>query len=418
MIRLFTITAIVTASLATSACGSIFYAGQQDSVTHRSIDSHMSEELRGSVKTVLVVPSDIPATLSVEGDYKKDVPTPGEGAKSGAGAGFALTGEMIAEDPRGIFLAPIILPAAVIIGTVSGAAAAKIQQEIQEFRDELTDDLKDSPNKPLGSTVLAAALRFRLEKTADFEPLKPPVDSELLVDADAILDVRVTNLTIMVNGNNATMTTMAVASLRRSPDEPVEYHKFYRYSRKENLSDWVKDDKLLWKTYVGQALRHINREISSDFFETILLRHVLRPTANETPSNDSSLRVWNRTVKTPTPILSWELFLLGEDPYGESTDRIDTADVTYELEIYDNGKIVYAADDIKTARYEMQEALECKTYSWSVRPHYAIDGKTRSGEWMRFLSGSERRAIRSAAHSSSSVTPDFWLGFPELTIRC
>ena len=412
MFRLITITAIVIASLSTGACGSIFYSGQQHSVTHRSIDSHMSEELRESVRTVLVVPSDIPATLSVEGDYKKDVPTPGEGARSGAGAGAAATGEMIAEDPRGILLAPIIFPIAVIVGTVGGAAAAKIQQEIQEFRDELTDDLKDGTNKPLGSTVLAAALRSRLKKTPDFEPLKPPVDSELQVDADAILDVRVTNLTILVSGNNATMTTTAVASLRRSPDDPVEYHKFYRYSRKENLSDWVRDDNLLWKTYVGHALRHINRRISNDFFETILLRHVLRPTANETPSNDSSLRVWDRTIKTATPILSWELFLLGEDPYGEWADQIDTADVTYELEIFDRGKLVYAENDIQSTRYELQEALpECRKYDWSVRPHYKFEGKTRSGEWMRFLSGSERRAIR-------SETSDFWLGFPEFTIRC
>ena len=412
MLRLITITAIIIASLSTAACGSIFYAGQQNSVTHRSVDSHMSEDVRGSVRTVLVVPSDIPATLSVEGDYKKDVPTPGEGARSGAGAGAAATGEMIAEDPRGIFLAPIIFPVAVIIGTVGGAAAAKIQQEIQEFRDELTDDLKDSPNKPLGSTVLAAALRSRLEKTPDFEPLKPSADSQVSVDADAILDVRVTNLTILVNGNNATMTTTAVASLRRGRGAPVEYHRFYSYSRKENLSAWVKDDNHLWTTYVGHALRHINRQISSDFFETILLRHVLRPTANETPSNDSSLRVWDRTIKTTTPILSWELFLLGEDAYGEWTDQIDTADVTYELEIFDRGKLVYAENDIQTTRYEVEEALpECRKYSWSVRPHYTFDGKTRSGEWMRFLSGSERRAIR-------SETPDFWLGFPEFTIRC
>ena len=419
MFRLITISAIVAMSLATSACGSIFYAGQQNSVTYRSIDSQMSEELRGSVRTVLVRPSDIPATLSVEGDYKKEVPTPGEGAASGASAGFAVTGQMIAEDPRGLLIAPIILPVAVIIGTIGGAAAAKIQQEIQQFRDELTDDLTENPSKPLGSTMLAAALRFRLEKTQDFEPLKPSADSQFPVDADAILEVRVTGLTIMVNGKNATMTTTAVASLRRSPDETIEYQKFYRYSQKDKLSNWVKDENLLWTTYVGQALRHFNRQISGDFFETILLRHVLRPTANETPSNDSSLRIWNRTVKTTTPILSWELFLLGDDPYGEWTNHIDTADVTYELEIYDSGKLVYAEDDIRTTRYEVQEALqECRTYHWSVRPHYEIDGKTRSGEWMQFLSSSERRTIRSAASSRYSATPDFWLGFPELTIGC
>ena len=53
MFRLITISAIVAMSLATGACGSIFYAGQQNSVTYRSIDSQMPEELRGSVKTVL-----------------------------------------------------------------------------------------------------------------------------------------------------------------------------------------------------------------------------------------------------------------------------------------------------------------------------------------------------------------------------
>jgi len=378
----------------------------------------MSEDLRESIRTVAVEASSSPATISVEGDYEKEVRTTGEGAATGAGAGLALTGQMIGEDSRAIILAPIILPAAVIIGSVGGATAAKVQQEIQEFRDELTDDLTEKSTNPVGASMLAASLNSRLEKLNDFEPLASTTQPESAAAADAVLEVGVIDLTIMVNGNDANMSTTAYAKLRRSSDGVIMYYDTYRYSQKDTLSNWVKDENALWVDYVDHARLHISREISNDFFEEIVLRHVLRPAGNDSSTARSRGDFWHKTSKTPTPTLSWELFLLGSDAYGEWTDRIDAGAVTYELEIYDEHELVYAADDIDTPHHEVQEALDvCETYSWSVRPLYHIDGKTRAGEWMNFLKGFGR-VFRSKGGSPHSATPDFTQDFPQLTIRC
>ena len=101
---------ILGTAVITTGCASPFYMGQQPSTMHRPTSSHMSEERRAAIKTVLVRPSDRQPVVHVDGDYLKETPTVGEGAAAGAGAGFAFTGEMIAEDARGILIAPIVLP--------------------------------------------------------------------------------------------------------------------------------------------------------------------------------------------------------------------------------------------------------------------------------------------------------------------
>jgi hypothetical protein len=407
--------ALITAiSLATSGCGSIFYTGQRPSATHRPVDTHVSEEIRASINTVAVRPSNTRPALYVEGDYGKTTPTVGEGAKTGAGAGLAVTGEMISEDARAILLVPIILPVAMIVGTVGGAAAAKVQQEIQEFRDDLTEELSEESNPPLGVDILGEALRARLAKSHDIQTILIEAEDTVPANVDAIVDIRVKDLTIMVNGNDAIMTTSAVAELRLTDTNSIVYHKTFAYADKETLSDWVKDENALWTDYVDRARRHFTRAISNDFFEGVLLRHVLRPTKDGDNDQNSGKALWSSTVKTATPTLSWELILLGDDAYGTWTDEIDATSATYELEVFNEGRLVYSANNIPTPYHEVESALDgCTTYSWSVRPHYQIDGRTRTGEWMNY----DTRVGR-IFRSDSAETPEFWRDFPKLEIRC
>jgi hypothetical protein len=410
--------AIVTAiSLLSSGCGSVFYAGQRPSATHRQANTHVSEEIRASIHTVAVRPSSARPALYVEGDYGKTTPTVGEGAKTGAGAGLAITGEMIAEDARAIFLVPIILPVAMIVGTIGGAAAAKVQQEIQEFRDNLTEELSEESNPPLGVDILGEALRARLAKSHDIDSILITTEDTVPEYIDAIVDIRVKDLTIMVDGNDAIMTTSAVAELRLTESDRVVYHKTFAYADKETLSNWVKDENALWTDYVDRARRHFTRAISNDFFEGILLRHVLRPTKDGDDDNrnsNSGKALWRSTVKTAKPMLSWELILLGDDVYGAWTEDIDATGATYELEVFNEGRLVYSANNIPTPYHEVETALEgCTTYSWSVRPHYQIDGRTRTGEWMNY----DTRVGR-IFRSAKAETPDFWRDFPKLEIRC
>ncbi len=405
----------IAVSLFTAGCGTPFYTGQQPSAQYREIGRHMSEELRASINTVVIKPSDKKPALHVDGDFRKETPEVGEGAAQGAGAGVAVTGQMIAEDPRTLIIAPIILPVAVIVGTITGAAAAKIQQEVQEFRDELTSDITESSNRPLPAEVLAESLRSRLQNLSDIDVAIDTDEGTIGAKVDAVLQVAVTSLTIMVEKADATMITNVHVMLRSTDDKQVLYRRMLSFAQKDSLSNWAKNDYAMWAGYLDSAKRNISREISADIFERILLRHVLRPVETESVAG-ISYEDWNGKTRTTTPTLAWELFLLGGDPYGEWTEQIDAGNTFYDLEIYDGARLAYAAEGIPEPRHEVRDTLEkCKTYSWSVRPIYKLDGKSRAGEWMRY-SSSGFLDFRKAPFDPEAQ--QFWEGFPQLKTRC
>ena len=390
--------ALIAAFAAMSFTNSSYAAGQHPSTMYRSAGSHMSEELRTSVKTVAVRPSAVLPTLMVGGDYGKTVPTTGEGAAAGVSGGLEATGQMMGEDPRAILMAPIILPVAMIAGAIIGAGAAKVQQQVQEFRDDLTEDLTRNGAQSLPADALARNIQSYLEKLPAMESSLLATDDLPSPDVNAILDIRVTELSVMLTGSEATIRTTVVAKLQRTSDGAVIHRKSYSFREEDSLGDWSANDNALWAAYVEQARRRFTRQIGSDFFDGIVLRHVLRPTRN---GEGVKRGHWNRSVMTHTPELAWELFLLGEDTYGPSTEQIDPANATYDLEIYHERRLVYAADNISGLNHTVQESLaKCRTYSWSVRPRYQVDGKSRVGGWM---------------HSGYTV---FWQGFPQITVRC
>jgi len=309
---------------------------------------------------------------------------------------------------------PIILPIAIVLGTVGGAAAAKVQQEIQEFRDDLTEELSEESNPPLGVDILGEALRARLANSHDIAAFLIDAEKTVPENVDAIVDIRVNDLTIMVEGRHAIMTTTATAELRLTESDRVAYQKTFVYADKESLGDWVKDENALWTDYIDRARQHFTRAISNDFFEGVLLRHVLRPTNNVDDNRNSAKAVWGTSVETATPLLSWELILLGDDAYGAWSEKIDATSATYELEVFNDGRLVYSANDIPATNHAIETPLDgCSTYSWSVRPHYQIDGRTRTGEWMNY----DPRAGRSY-RSEKYETPGFWKNFAKFEIRC
>jgi len=406
---------IVAASLIISGCGSGFFMGQHPTTKYRTADNLVAEEIRSSVRIIAVKPSSLRPTLVVDGDYGETVPTAGEGAAAGVGAGFEATGEMIGEDPRALLLAPIILPVAVVVGAIFGACAAKVQQQLREFRDELTDDLTDENAQTLPSDVLAQNVHEYLKALPDYDAILITAEERVPLEADAILEIRVTELTVTVNGNDAVMKTTAVAELRRSADREILHSNSYSFREKDTLRNWSKDDNALWDLYVEQSQRHFMRQMSSEFFDGIVLRHVLRPTRNGIGVQRGH---WNNAVRSKTPELGWELFLLGGDKYDPWTGTIDTDNVTYELEIYDDGRLVYAADKIAELKHQVLEPLPaCKTLSWSVQPRYQIDGKSRTGQWMSSLSSFDQ-IFRSPTSSTRTETPDFWQGYARITTRC
>jgi hypothetical protein len=388
----------------------------------------MSEELRSTIRSVVVKPSEALPTLYVGGDYNKPVPTPGEGAAAAAGEIVEEAAEEFddlieqalttaeAEDIGAVILFPIILPVAVIAGAIVGGAATMVMAQIQEFRDNLTGELGENDTRPLPTDVLAEDLLSYLETLSDIDATPYSAQAPLPTDADAILTVEVTGLTVIVDGGDAIMTTTATADLRRVQDNSVVYYRSYRFVDKDSLRSWTRNDNALWIDYVERTRHYFTRTISDDFFERIILRHVLRPARSDSFSGGSG-GGWSGTVKTSKPTLAWELFLLGGDAYGSWTEQIEETDIVYDLEIYDGSRLIYSADDIPTPFHEVREPLAgCTTFSWSVRPVYQIDGKSRAGDWMgqsTFLS-----RINPPGTPTNPDSPELSQGYPQIKTRC
>ncbi len=62
---------IFGAALITTGCASPFYMGQQSSTQSRVTSSHMSEEHRDSIKSVLIRPSDREPVVHVDGGRRR-----------------------------------------------------------------------------------------------------------------------------------------------------------------------------------------------------------------------------------------------------------------------------------------------------------------------------------------------------------
>ena len=389
-------------SLVNSGCGSWFYTGQHPSVDYGATADHMPENIRRSVRTIEVVADNRKPELRVGGDYGQYVPTTGEGAAGGAAAGAKVTGAMVAEDPRAIFLVPFILPVALIAGGIGGAAAAKIERELAEFREGLADDIVADGSQPMPSDVLASVLVDRLGSTDDV--------LSVTEGGDALLTVSVTGISVDTEKEDAIISAFAGGILTSTIDGSVLYSKSLKYTERNSLRNWTANENALWDAYVVHARQFLAAEFIANIFETVHVRNVLRPIKTETFTGG-----WSGRAKTSTPTFSWELFLLGGDPY---EGQIDEQNIAFDLRIFEGSRLAYEARRINGTSHEVSEPLpRCKELRWSVRPVYQIDGETRAGNWMQNRSGFDK-FWNNKALDDHPATPEFWEYFPEVSTRC
>lgn len=402
------VTTVTAIALVTGGCGATpFYMGQQPTTGYGRSGEHMPETIREPIGSVRIVAGTDAPTLYVGGDYGTVTPTPGEGAAAGAGAGVEFTGDMVAEDPRALILVPLVLPIAVVAGTIAGAAAAKIAQEIQEFRDGLTEDMAGRTSETVPSAELAETLRQFVLRAPGVEPAD---------EAPVSLAVTISDISVIVDGNDATLTTTADATLRDDETGSVLYTHTFGYSDRDTLRNWTDDDNALWDVYVENARQRIAREISEHFFETIITRHVLRPVRTASQAGSRNGNAWDSRLKDNTPTLAWELFLLGGDDY--DAWALDESRARFDLEIYDGPRLVYAARSIDGMRHDVGEALPpCKMLSWTVRPIYDLDGRTRAGEWMYRHSATERM-MKTQGVTFGGDNREIWEGYAKIRTRC
>jgi hypothetical protein len=370
----------------------------------------MSEALRASVRKVVVLPGSSPAEHSTTGTYKKETAGLYGGAESGSRVGQGVGTEVGPVSMR------IPIPILTFPGALIGGIAGKTKREIQEFRDALTDDLANASSQPLTNDALASDVWWGLRRlpTLDSKVFAPT--TPIPEDTDAVLYVEIAGISIDVQGNDATITTTANATLRRQSDGEHLYEGEVSYQDRDSLSNWTRNEKALWHVYLNFARHYIGREISAEVFDRVKLQHNLRPKKSDS-IKQAKKNDWQGVTRTLRPTLAWELELLGGDPYGPWAYALDEAAIDYDVEIYDQHRLVYAAKQVPEPRHTLEENLEaCKTYRWSVRPSYRVDGKRKFGEWMRFRSNDYPGQANVGRKASEA--PAYTQDFASLNVKC
>jgi hypothetical protein len=362
---------IACTSLLVTGCGSPFYMGQQPSTQYRKVGPRTVSGDIAAVRSVAVSPGTDRPILDIRGDYLRSTPTAGEAAASSVGeATGEIFGEMMMEDPRVILLAPVILPLVAIFA----AASARVQQQIQEFRDELTADLAEEIDRPSPNIELASVLHTNMHRVPHVESTLLTADEPVPDNVDAILLIKLSDLDINVQGDNATFRTTAVATLTDREHGGVLFRRSYEYSVHDDIGRWARNDNELLRDYGVGARQYFARQVSDEFFGKVYLRHVLRPVK---PGSKG--------------VLGWELVLLGENAESAWANEIKESDARYDLEVFDGSQLVYSAYDIEGTSHEIQEELEpCTSYRWTVRPIYFFEGTARAGEWLAHDSATRR----------------------------
>ncbi len=362
----------------------------------------MSEALRARARSILLVADTTSPLLQLTGEYGQTVPTVGEGAGAGAAAGARVTGEMLGQDPRTLLFVPFVLPVAMVAGSIAGAAAAKVEQALAEFREDMAGDLAADSEGDWIVADLLADLETHIEK----DPHRRVASDK----ADVVVEIQVPGITIETRDAVASVATRGRATVRDVADRSVLYSVALEYVERDTLKDWTADDNAAWAGYADRARRYLGRELTAALFETVLLRHVLRP--KETAAYRGR---WNGRVATDKPQLAWELFLLGGDGY-EGLGEVGPA--TWELRLYDDARLVYEVQGLTDPRHTVTETLdECATLSWSVRPVYQIAGERRVGEWMSYRSNFDR-IWHNETLEEHPQTPVPWAYFATMRTPC
>ena len=372
--------------------------------------THMSEELRSSVRKVAVIAGQGPVSEEIIGSYEDATP----GLLAGASDGSTLGTQTM--EVGGIALS-VPVSILTIPGAIYGGLSGQAKREIQEFRDALTDELANA-NQPLINDRLAQDVYQGLQNV-------PGLDSKLFAsntlvpdDVDAILYVSVKDVTIDVQGKEAILTSTVDVTLRRQSDKKDIYRRVVQYQDRDTLTNWTENDNALWRDYANFARHYFGREISAEVFDRVELRHELQPKKSDTVAAIKKNQ-WNGVSRSRTPTLAWDLKLLGGDSYGSWVDQIDVADIHYDLEIYDLHRPIYSQRRIPESFHQLPVEIDaCKTYRWSVRPSYNVDGEIKFGEWMRSGSDAAAGVSKGSVGKKASAAPAYIQDFATLKIEC
>lgn len=363
----------------------------------------MPDEVRNAVSRLVILPTAGQGSESITGTYDQETLGLAGGMAKGAGVGSV---------PVEVGHVPINIPIPIVreIGMLVGGIAGVRQRTVQDMRDRMVDDLASANNQPLSNMALATDVYWGLRNVAEVEPKLFAETTPIPKDTDAILFVHLDHVTLNVQEDEVIVGTSAVARVQRYSDGTTLYRATAQYEDRDTLKNWARDDYALWHAYAEYARHYIARELTAILYERVAVNHRLAPAPHSSIKPDKKLD-WAGRTRSLTPTLAWEFELLGSSP------ATDGATIAWDIEIYDEQRPVYEAQQIQGMQHTPAVPLEpCKTYRWSVRPTYLKNGIRRNGAWMRrnvagmYGNGNAGRAI-SEAHA-------YVQDFPVLDVDC
>jgi len=390
-------------------------AGSEPSSTVQQIpatvsDAHMSETLRSDVKKAVVIGGDSPPSEGVGGSYEKET----AGLIGGINEGSRLG--TVHQEIGGVnvnFPIPILTIPGAIFGGLSGAT----KRELQEFRDALTDELANAESKPLTNVGLALDVFRELGKVPGLETKLFAPTTPIPTDTDAILFVSFDDIGINVDGDEAELSVAAKATLRNASDGLKLYEIIVQYQDTDTLSKWTENENALWRDYANFAAHYLAREVSAVLFDRIEVGHELQPKESDDVSRVKK-NDWQGVTKSTRPTLAWES-TIADQSKSPFTATIDESNTYYDVEIYDARRLVYVQRRVSEPQHTLGFDIEdCKTYRWSVRPSYHVDGDIKYGEWMRFVLDSETASGNGNVGRKASEAPAYIQDFATLQIKC
>ncbi len=371
----------------------------------------MSESLRTSMTNVVVVGGASPVDQEITGSYEKVTPGLYGGISSGAAAGSpsVQAGPVTVNIPISILTLP---------GAIFGGISGKAKEEIQDFRDAMTEDLAQANNRTLINDGLALDVFRDLQRLPELESKLFAASTPIPEDSDAVLYVSIDDITIDVQKKEAILTAAASLSLESVSTGEKLYSSTIRYQDRASLEDWTENENALWHDFANFARHYLGREIAADSFARIELQHELRPLASDDVELERKNN-WQGSTNSATPTLAWELKLLGDDAYGTWTDAINATNTFYDVEIYDAHRMVYEMKQISETQHTLVYELDpCQTYRWSVRPTYYIGDDIRIGEWMQHTPATGTGIDKGIVGKDAAAAPAYTQNFAALEFDC
>jgi len=377
--------------------------------------AHLSESVRTTIRKAVLIGGESPPQEEISGSYRKET----AGLVGGMNEGSRLG--TISQEIGGVnvnFPIPILTIPGAIFGGLSGAT----QREIQAFRDALTRELASAENKPLTNDGLALDVYQELGRLANPETRLFAPSVPIPEDTDAILFVSFEDVGIDVKGDEAVLAVSAKATVRNPGDGLKIYETVVAYEDRDTLKNWTANDNALWKDYANFAAHYLAREITAVLFGRVEPAHELRPSESRTVSRVKK-NDWFGITASTTPTLAWEL--LPTTSLSPALAGANDASIYFDVEIYDNQRLVYSQRQVPGATHTLSYGIEaCRTYRWSVRPSYHLDGYVRYGEWMRSKPqpDADNTAVVPADNGNvgrkASQAPAYIQDFAQLKIRC